>query len=140
MIIYMLILIIAFTMGCAKKEEGKVISAEITPVKGDKEAIVTIISDDGDFESGLIFNKLLKENKLQATVAIYIDNIGIHLRDWQRMEKEGNIQLVSHSYTTPKQIMLQNLQRKNWKSLYGIMELKTIMEKIEDGQDMLHLS
>lgn len=46
-----------------------VLNAEISDVYGNSDAIVTIISDDGFFESSYIFNALLIKHNLKGTVA-----------------------------------------------------------------------
>ncbi|MBQ3866584.1 MAG: polysaccharide deacetylase family protein [Clostridia bacterium] len=64
-----------------------------------KTAVVTIISDDGDFETGKTLNTLTKEYDLPATVAGTATNVGLH-EDWWRNTLQENqlLELVSHSY------------------------------------------
>lgn len=83
-----------------KEKKGlKEINVQVTPAKNDSAAIVTVISDDGDYESGIILNKLLQKHDLRATVSIYVENAIPHLKSWQKIEDMGHIELVSHSYS-----------------------------------------
>lgn len=79
--------------------DGKPIQARLCPVKDDRAAIVTVISDDGFYESGLILNELARERDLHVTVAGTVGNLSERLQAWQSIEKEGYIEVISHSYS-----------------------------------------
>lgn len=70
----------------------------IAPVYGNKTGIVTIISDDGDFETSKKLNELSKNYNVPITVAGNIVNVAAHINHWKRLLKEGNIELINHSY------------------------------------------
>lgn len=80
-------------------KDGSSVEAEICEVKDDRNAIVTVISDDGYYESGVIFNELAKEAEVNVTVAGAVKIISPKLKEWQSIEKEGRVDVVSHSYS-----------------------------------------
>ena len=75
------------------------IEAEICQVKDDRAAIVTIISDDGYYESGVILNSLAKDIGIHVTVSGFVNNIASYLEEWKEIEKEGFVEVISHSYS-----------------------------------------
>ena len=81
------------------KEQGVAVESEICMVKNDYKGIVTVISDDGYIESGLILNDLAKELDINATVAGVVNIISPKAKKWQSIEKEGHLDIVNHSYT-----------------------------------------
>lgn len=70
----------------------------IAPVYRNKSGIVTIISDDGDYETSKRLNELSKESRIPITVAGAIKNIAPYIGHWKNILKEGNLELVNHSY------------------------------------------
>lgn len=72
--------------------------AQIADTYGDKDAIVTIVSDDGFYDSVVCLNELLRKNDLRATVAGAVKFIKPYLKEWKKIVSEGNIELVSHSF------------------------------------------
>lgn len=89
-------------VGCSStdSEEGLVLETEIAPVKYNRDAIVTIMSDDGLYETGVMLDELGAKHHIKITVSgivnYYVDG---HLREWKKLEKKGNVELISHSYT-----------------------------------------
>lgn len=75
------------------------LSSGICEVKNNRDAILTIISDDGDLETGLNLNQLASFYDIPLTVAGVVRNIDPYLEQWQAIEKEGYIELISHSLT-----------------------------------------
>lgn len=71
---------------------------EITPVYGNKSAIVTIISDDGVYDSCVILNDLAKKYSIPMTIAGTVVNIEPYRRQWYSILKENYLELVNHSY------------------------------------------
>ena len=106
--VLILVIMTCFMCGCSKNAvnnatfeipEGAVeLEAWITDVKGDAEAIVTIISDDGFYVSGLNLNVILGKRNLKGTIAGAITFVDPHLNDWKKIIAEGNLEMVSHSY------------------------------------------
>lgn len=74
------------------------LSINIADVYRDSKAIVTIISDDGVYESCNNLNMIFKERELKCTVAGAISNIEPHKADWNELLKDETIDLVSHSF------------------------------------------
>lgn len=70
----------------------------IAEVKDDKKGIVTIISDDGFFDSGVLLNQLVKEYEICATVAGAVSILKPHVEEWKKIVSEGYIEVVNHSY------------------------------------------
>ena len=70
----------------------------IVDVKDDKKGIVTIISDDGFFDSGVILNELANKYDICATDAGAVSIVKPHLKEWQKIIAEGHIEMVNHSY------------------------------------------
>ena len=91
-----LMMLLLFICGCGIGG-GQKLEAVITPVKYDREAIVTIVSDDGNFESGIMYNELCKKNNIGMTIAGIGEWIEPNLEEWQAMEQEGKLEIISHS-------------------------------------------
>ncbi len=87
--------------GCAENTSaaGSDVNAEIMPVKNGSSAIYTLVSDDGDYNSGLILNALAAKYGLHVTVSGVVDIVNPHLAEWQNIEKQGFVEMISHSYT-----------------------------------------
>ena len=84
---------------CGKIPTGAVLlEADIVGVYGDADAIVTIISDDGDYVTSINLYRLMKERGIKCTVAGVISTISEHINVWDKYVGEGVIDLVSHSY------------------------------------------
>lgn len=97
-LLIMLVMIIG-SIACSQQEEGKVLSAEITPALYDRDSIVTIIADDGFYEPGICLNELAKKYDICITVAGYTNALNNDAQGWQEIEKDGKIDIISHSYT-----------------------------------------
>ncbi|MBQ8616147.1 MAG: polysaccharide deacetylase family protein [Oscillospiraceae bacterium] len=78
------------------------VEVQIAEVKNNCKAIVTVISDDGVFETGCELNELARKHDLRMTVAGYVRNVRNHLAEWQAIVDEGYIELVSHSWNHQK--------------------------------------
>ncbi len=96
--------------GCGKETQGaKVkefeipetavsIDAEVADVYGNAKAIVTIISDDGVYDSCVNIDKIFGDRGLRCTCAGAINLVEPYKAEWEELLKHGNIDLVSHSY------------------------------------------
>lgn len=71
----------------------------IADAKNNCDAIYTLVSDDGYYESGVILNELSKKYDLHTTVAGVINNLKPHLEEWKQIVNEGYVELISHSMT-----------------------------------------
>ena len=105
-LIFLILSSVLFFNACEKhvnfeeyKNNGTVVESEICPVKNDYEAIATVISDDGYYESGKILSSLAEELKINVTVAGAVKIIKANLKEWQEIEKKGYVDVVNHSYT-----------------------------------------
>ena len=99
--VYLLILILWVLLlsgGCGNGEEQE-LEATVAPVKYDRNAIVTLMSDDGNFESGVLYSELCKKHNIKMTIAGIGMWIEPHLNEWKEMEKEGQLELISHSWS-----------------------------------------
>lgn len=74
------------------------LGASIAQVFDNKSGIITIISDDGEYETSKKLNLLSKEYNIPMTVAGNIINVAPNIDHWKTLIKEGNIELVNHSY------------------------------------------
>lgn len=100
------------------------ILAEICPVKHDRKAICTIISDDGRKQTVENLSNLAVEFGCKITVAQvvkYIDS----LTRWREFERNGNIEFISHSYTHQR---LDNEALSEEELEHEIVEAKQFME------------
>ena len=79
-------------------EHGTEVTGEICSAKNDANAIITIISDDGFYESGVILNELAKETDLHVSVAGYVRRMKLYEEEWKQIEEEGHVELISHSW------------------------------------------
>lgn len=98
-IIFLFIGMLMILAGCSSKRNKQQLEAEVAPVLYDRDCIVTIVSDDGYFESGKILNQLAKDYDMHVTVAGIVDYIDEHKDEWKKIEKNGNVELICHSYT-----------------------------------------
>ena len=103
---YLLILGLPLTIslmaaGCGTKDSSERVALEtqIAPVKYNRDAMVTITSDDGRFETGIMLDELGGKYNFKITVSGIVKFIEPHLKEWQKIEKKGNVELISHSYT-----------------------------------------
>ena len=71
----------------------------VAEVFGNADAVVTIISDDGFFESGMYLNELMKHYDIRASVAGVVDFIDPHLNEWKDVVNEDHIEVINHSYS-----------------------------------------
>lgn len=81
---------------------GVELNSEICDLYENKKGIVTIISDDGYYSSGVMLYELANKYKLNITVAGVSEIIDKHLREWREIVSSGNIEIVSHSYSHMK--------------------------------------
>ena len=100
------------------KDRGVLIESEICVVKDDYKSIVTIISDDGYYESGVIFNELAKELDINVTVAGAVNIISNKAKEWKQIEAEGHVDIVSHSYSHIKVCPEANLTNEQIRREY----------------------
>lgn len=83
--------------------EGKTeVNACVSDVYKNRYCIVTIISDDGRYDSGVNLNRILGERGLTGTVAGVVDIVRKDLAAWTLLLEDGNIDMVSHSYSHEK--------------------------------------
>lgn len=80
------------------QEHDNELGISIAPVYENRKGIVTIISDDGDYNTSILLNKFAKKNSVPITIAGTVENVAPHLKYWGKLIKEGNIELVNHSY------------------------------------------
>lgn len=112
-------------VGCSRNDNVN-IHAEIAPIKDNRDAIVTIVSDDGDYETGIILNKLAKKYNMKVTVAGIVEWIKPHLNEWKEIESEGNVELISHSYSHLKMDEESNISEKEL--YHQIVDSKSFFE------------
>ena len=79
-------------------DSAVILDAEITAVYGNADAIVTIISDDGYYESGCNFNDLLCKHNLKGTIAGAVKILKPNYINWKKLINVGNVEIVNHSY------------------------------------------
>ncbi len=79
-------------------KDAEAVPAIICDVYGDADAIVTVISDDGFYESGVNIDRIFGERNLKCTVAGAIYIVEPHKDEWEELLTHGTIDLVSHSY------------------------------------------
>lgn len=75
-----------------------VLCASIASVYNDCVAAVTIISDDGFYETGVNLNNLAIKYDMKITVAGVVSIVSENLSEWKDIVDQGHIELVSHSY------------------------------------------
>lgn len=74
------------------------LEANIAQVYKDADAIVTIISDDGIYDSCVNLDRIFRERNLRCTVAGVVAFVEEHQDEWNELLRHGAIELVSHSY------------------------------------------
>lgn len=80
------------------EEQELTLCASIAPVYNDCTAAVTIISDDGFYDTGLNLNNLAIKYDMKITVSGVVAIINENLSEWKDIVNQGHIELVSHSY------------------------------------------
>lgn len=79
------------------KKSGQALPTEIAEVKDDAYCIVTIVSDDGMYESSELLNELAEKNDIDITVA----GVGYYVKPyeegWKEILKGGHTELISHT-------------------------------------------
>ncbi|MGN0278004.1 MAG: polysaccharide deacetylase family protein [Lachnospiraceae bacterium] len=85
--------------GCTLSTGKTELLAEIAPVKYGSDAIVTIVSDDGDYQTGVFFDELSSKYGYRVTVAGIVEWVEPYLEEWKEIELKGGVELISHSYS-----------------------------------------
>lgn len=57
----------------------------VTDVYKNKKGIVTIISDDGFYDTGIVLNQLLAEIGIRATVAGVVKLVDLYKEGWEKL-------------------------------------------------------
>lgn len=96
-------------VACLQQTAGKALPAEVAPVLYDRDSIVTIISDDGFYEPGICLNELAQKYDIHVTASGYVEALDNNREGWQEIERGGNIDIISHSYTHTKMSEEANL-------------------------------
>ena len=79
--------------------EGAIkLEASVKEVYGNANAIVTIISDDGIYDSCVNLDRIFGEKNLRCTAAGVVGFVEPHQDEWNELLRHGTIDLVSHSY------------------------------------------
>ncbi|MGN0277999.1 MAG: polysaccharide deacetylase family protein [Lachnospiraceae bacterium] len=102
LLVGIIIIILGIVFGYAWRNKGNALRTEISPVKYGRNAIVTIVSDDGDFETGVNLDELANKYGFTVTVSGIVNYIEPHLEEWRNIVSRGNVELVPHSYTHSK--------------------------------------
>ncbi|SFN78867.1 hypothetical protein SAMN04487831_103301 [Pseudobutyrivibrio sp. UC1225] len=79
-------------------QTAEVLDTSISEIYGDADAIVTIISDDGFYQTAENLDKIFGERELKCTVAGAIKFVEPDLESWEQLLENDTIDLVSHSY------------------------------------------
>lgn len=74
------------------------LNSYVTEVYNNRKAIITIISDDGEYETGLYLNELFAMHNFKCTVSGVVRVINPYIKKWKKLLEKGNIDLVNHSF------------------------------------------
>ena len=85
--------------GCTFNTDKTELTAEVAPVKYNRDAIVTIVSDDGDYQTGAFLDELSAKYGYKVTVAGIVNWIEPYLEEWKGIEARGGVEIISHSFT-----------------------------------------
>lgn len=84
---------------CLFSAEGILTESFIAPVYKNRNGIVTIVSDDGDYQTGQIINLLSKKYHVPFTIGGTVLNIARHEAWWKHTLKNNSLmEIVNHSY------------------------------------------
>lgn len=79
------------------KDSHQTLETEILDAKDGASAIVTIVSDDGVYESSVLLNELAVKNDIDVTVA----GVGYYVKPyeegWENILEDGHTELISHT-------------------------------------------
>lgn len=99
------------------------LQSRICAVKDDYPAVVTVISDDGFYETGVNLSNLARKFSLHLTVAGYVRRMNLFLEEWKKIEQEGYIELISHTWNHIKINDEANLTEQELYKEYGEAKL-----------------
>ncbi len=106
------------------------LSAYVAPVYHCKSGIVTIISDDGDYETGMVLDDLSKRYNIPITIAGTVANIAKHIRWWKKCTKNNSyIEIVNHSYNHIRMDEINPISKKKHKLKHEIIHSSMYFEK-----------
>ena len=72
---------------------------ELCKTYKNNDAIITIISDDGDYITGLNLNELSIKYNIPITIAGTVKNIDNNIKNWKEiLNTNKNLEIVNHSY------------------------------------------
>lgn len=77
---------------------GNELGLEICQVYGNKNGIVTITSDDGDYHTALQFDKLSKMYSIPVTISAPVYKVYPRIKEWKKLLENRHLELVNHSY------------------------------------------
>ena len=108
-----LIICCIFLFGCSSLyNSSQNIHAEVADVRMDRKAIVTVVSDDGFYDTGVNLNELSQKHGLKVTVAGIVEVVDPYYEDWVEIENMGHVELISHSYSHLKMSEENNYNEK----------------------------
>lgn len=102
-LVFVLCISLIYVVRCVRIEKlyskyNNELQVEVADIYNNADAIVTIVSDDGYFESAVNINEIFKKRGMRCSVAGAVTIVEDDLDSWKLLEKEGTIDLVSHSY------------------------------------------
>ena len=108
----------------------------ICDVYHNKKAIVTIISDDGLYVPCSLFNRLLVQYEIPATVAGAVKYIEQDKTEWTELISLGYIDLISHSYNHIKMSPNSEISENIDALKHEILDSKSYYEQFTGKQQI----
>lgn len=106
------------------------IISEIAEVYNNKKAILTIISDDGDYQTGINLKRLTDKYGIPISVAGTVNKIALHKKFWINAVKPNMFECINHSYNHKKMAEGTSISENYSKLFHEIIHSKRYYERI----------
>lgn len=110
-------------------DDAVILETQVAEVYGNADGIVTLISDDGFYESGVYFNDLLGKYRLKGTVAGSVCFVDPDIDGWNQILADGNIELVNHSYGHKKMAQGTPISNNYFSLMHQIVDSDKYFER-----------
>lgn len=108
--------------------QQNILDITVAEVQNNCDAIYTLISDDGVYESGIILNDLVTKLDMRATVAGYSGRLNLFPKEWQAISDQGYVEVISHSYSHKKMADTETISDEEY--YHEIYESRVFTEEL----------
>lgn len=109
---------------------SELLNASVTEIYENKKAILTIISDDGEYQTGRKLKQYSEQYQIPITVAGTVINTLRHKHFWKKAVKEHMFEVVNHSYNHIRMEEGTDVSKNRKQLVHEIVHAKVFFEKI----------